>query len=344
MQTPPSVAALLLLATSAWAQPLTTGQPLTGCQTCCARLPPRCTRSARASVAKVGIKKNMPACITTRAHHLHLCCSPSFAHRLLTLLPPHRTARAGSPGGSCDKASHGKPGICCGQVNGVGPGYCCAADQKCTPCRNEYRCYSGIRPPPDTCANSGGGFSVGGHRRDGFGTSEEVVSSAVGLIGVLALFYVLFNCLRRSVPPPFQQQGFAMQPVPVSAASMGVGGGVVPVGKPIPVGQAGSMPVASACAMPACTGAYQGGPTYPAAYPAAYPHASMGHPMHPGYGYGGGTVAMGAGMGFLGGMMMGEALSDHGHHGGGDYGGGDYGGGDYGGGGGDFGGSCAADM
>jgi len=51
---------------------------------------------------------------------------------------------------------------------------------------------------------------------------------------------------------------------------------------------------------------------------------------------------MGAGMGFLGGMMVGEMMSDAGHHGGGGYGG-DYGGG---GGGGDFGGDggFAADM
>ena len=46
---------------------------------------------------------------------------------------------------------------------------------------------------------------------------------------------------------------------------------------------------------------------------------------------GGGSVAMGAGMGFLGGMMVGDMMADAGHHGGG---------GDYGGGGGDF----AADM
>jgi len=55
---------------------------------------------------------------------------------------------------------------------------------------------------------------------------------------------------------------------------------------------------------------------------------------------------MGAGMGFLGGMMVGEMLSDCGHHhgygGGGDYGGGDYGGGDCGDGG--IGGDFAADM
>ena len=39
------------------------------------------------------------------------------------------------------------------------------------------------------------------------------------------------------------------------------------------------------------------------------------HHHHGGYG-GGGTVGMGAGMGFLGGMMMGEMIADAGHHGG----------------------------
>ena len=62
------------------------------------------------------------------------------------------------------------------------------------------------------------------------------------------------------------------------------------------------------------------------------------HHHHHGGGYGGGgTVGMGAGMGFLGGMMMGEMIADAGHSGyGGDYGGG--GGGDFGG------GAFAADM
>lgn len=54
---------------------------------------------------------------------------------------------------------------------------------------------------------------------------------------------------------------------------------------------------------------------------------------------GAGTVAAGAGAGFLGGMLVGEAIGDAGHHGG--YGGGGYydggGGGDFGGGGGDAG-------
>lgn len=73
----------------------------------------------------------------------------------------------------------------------------------------------------------------------------------------------------------------------------------------------------------------------------AYPHGC--YPAQPGYS--GGNVAMGAGMGFLGGMMVGEMMADAGHYHGGGYGG-DYGGGggDYGGGGGDMGGDFAADM
>ena len=53
-----------------------------------------------------------------------------------------------------------------------------------------------------------------------------------------------------------------------------------------------------------------------------------------GGGYGGGSVAAGAGMGFLGGMVVSDMM----HHSGGGHDGGGYGGGDYGGGGGDFGG------
>lgn len=73
-------------------------------------------------------------------------------------------------------------------------------------------------------------------------------------------------------------------------------------------------------------------------YPQAHPYPHGGYPCQTGYS--GGSVAMGAGMGFLGGMMVGEMMSHDGGHYGGDYGGG-YGGG---GGGGDFGGDFSADM
>lgn len=89
---------------------------------------------------------------------------------------------------------------------------------------------------------------------------------------------------------------------------------------------AAGIPVAQVNGMPTATAVPVQGGCYP-------PGMVMAQP-----GYGGGNVAMGAGMGFLGGMMVGDMLSHH--HGG--YGG-DYGGG-FSGGGGDCGGDFAADM
>jgi len=141
------------------------------------------------------------------------------------------------------------------------------------------------------------------------------------MVSILCLSLIVFavvQCMRaRSSVPLAAQQGIAMQPVqPVGAFPMAKPG--QPVSQPC-----AGMPVAAGYPAPQC---------YPQAYPA---YAQQ-------QGYGGGTVAMGAGMGFLGGMMVGEMMSDAGHHGGygGDYGGGGYGGG----GGGDYGGDFAADM
>ena len=223
-----------------------------------------------------------------------------------------------SPGGDCSKASHGSPGVCCGQVNGVGRGYCCPPTAKCGKCQNEYRCYTGIRPPPDMCALSGGrvgGTSSlrGGGGGEGFNASSDSVNTVVGLLAVFFIFFAMHTCARGRTPQ-------AVHATPGVLA--------VPMGKPIPPGAHGNLPVAVAHAAPM---------QHPGCHPVGGPGYGYG-----GGGYGGGgNVAMGAGMGFLGGMMMGEMMADAGHHGGGDYGGGDYGGGgDFGGGGGDF----AADM
>lgn len=136
---------------------------------------------------------------------------------------------------------------------------------------------------------------------DSFITMLIVFGSAAVIISAIS------SCFRnRRSTPLMAQQSVELQ-----------------VAKPVMPGQA--MVAGTPCAM--------AHPAMPAGYPQAYP---AGYPHH---GYSGGNVAMGAGMGFLGGMMVGEMMSDVGHHGG-------YGG-DYGGGGGDFGGGdggFAADM
>ena len=213
-----------------------------------------------------------------------------------------------SPGGACSSKEKGEL-KCCGDVSGAS--YCCPFHAKCYACALSYRCYDSARPGSSICAHEGG--DVRGHRV-GYDERAEFVSTIVGLIFLVLVASSLYSCLKlqRQRVPLAHQQGVAMQPVPPM--------GVVPSGRPMHA--ASGVPVA--CAYPA--GAQMGG-----GYPQAYP-------MHSGYS--GGSVAMGAGMGFLGGMMVGEALSDAGHHGGygGDYGGG--GGGDFGGGDGGF----AADM
>ena len=212
-----------------------------------------------------------------------------------------------APGGDCSKASKGQPGICCGSVEEGGLGFCCPSDAKCHPCASSYRCFRGIKVPRDICAYDGGNMNVGEEVADG--------SAIVGFLFIMIVVFMLCSpCRRRRAAVPITHN-IAMNPVPVGQA---VGG--VPMGSPVTsTATAGGVPVVTA--QPVC---YPGG-------------QAVTHVHHPGgYGYGGGNVAMGAGMGFLGGMMMGEMMTGGMH-------GGDYGGGDYGGGGGD-GGGFAADM
>lgn len=219
-----------------------------------------------------------------------------------------------APGGDCSKAYKGNPGVCCGTPNG-GPSYCCpAANAKCWNCGSEYRCYSGARPSSNIC----GGGSYG--HNDSLGTQTGLISTLVAVVCVVLIASAISQCVRARRPPLATQQDIAMQPVQHYGVPM------AKPGVPMAGGQCAGMPVA--------TGVPAGG-CYPQAYPAAHGYPQP-YPVHAGYS--GGTVAMGAGMGFLGGMMMGEMMADAGH------GGGDYGGGGYGGGGGDMGGDFAADM
>lgn len=213
------------------------------------------------------------------------------------------------PGGDCSKASHQQPGKCCGAAGGNN--YCCPSTASCWACANSYRCYDGRgRPSSTICAHEGGEAGSG-----------EVVTFLIMLISLIMCACAFSACMRhqRSVPLA-AQQGLPMPPAMYPQMAMPTA--VVRNGQP-----AAGVPVAQA--VPACPQqvAVQGG------YPV---YQQGGYPVYHQSGYSGGSVAMGAGMGFLGGMMMGDMLADAGHHGG-DYGGG----GDFGGGGG---GDFAADM
>jgi len=217
-----------------------------------------------------------------------------------------------APGGDCSKAYKNGPGACCGEV--AGNSFCCPTRSnemgaaRCWACNNAFRCYSGIRPMANICATEGGtkGINRGGGMRGEGG--DGVMGLVVVFVSFVAIVMAVSACVRhrRQMPLTMTPQGTAG----MQMASVGT-----PMGKP------GQPMAAVQPGMPMGTAMPVGG-CYPAGY-GGYPHQT---------GYGGGTVAASAGMGFLGGMMVGEMMSDHGH------GGGDYGGG------GDMGGDFAADM
>ena len=214
-----------------------------------------------------------------------------------------------SPGGDCSKASHGQPGTCCGAVSGRA--FCCPAfttGAKCFACNHGYRCYMG-RPSSNICVNEGGVKGRSPRMQHAYefreSSSDPMVSLAVLLITVAALFYVIHSCAsqRRHL-----HDGYAMQP------------GMQP-------GMAVGYP-AHQCAV----GGYPCG-----GYPCAGYGGGMGSvAAGAGAGFLGGMMVS---------NMMDAGHHHHGGYGdyGGGYGGGDYGGGDYGGGG-DFGGGGGGDF
>ena len=117
-----------------------------------------------------------------------------------------------APGGDCSKASHGQAGTCCGVVGGRS--FCCPAfttGAKCFACNNGYRCFMG-RPSSNICVNDGGvkGRSPRMHHPIEFreSSSDPMVSFAVLLIIVAALFYVIHSCANQR----HLHGGYAMQP------------------------------------------------------------------------------------------------------------------------------------
>mmetsp|Transcript_9872 Transcript_9872/g.24429 ORF Transcript_9872/g.24429 Transcript_9872/m.24429 type:complete len:235 (+) Transcript_9872:17-721(+) len=206
------------------------------------------------------------------------------------------------PGGDCSTAFKGDPGTCCGSVNMQS--FCCphfSTGAKCYRCNMGYRCYHGVAPSRDICVDAGGSVSRSHGGESGGG---DLVTLLIVLASTAIIFAAVHSCIRhRHARPLMSQHAAAVE---------------LPVAKPVMAGQAmpaGSVQQATPIGYPSA---------YPTAYPAAYP-ASYGTSC-------GGNVAMGAGMGFLGGMVLSDMMS-HSHYGGG---------GDYGGGGGD--GGFAADM
>lgn len=230
--------------------------------------------------------------------------------------------KCAAPGGDCSKAFKQQPGKHCGDVNELS--FCCPTNAKCWACNNAYRCYTGTRPSPNICVAEGGtngvNPSASSHSSSRHSSSEgsELITLVIFMVLVLALGSAFSACLKQRRPLASQQAGAGIPMQTMVQAQPG---------KPMPA--VAGMPVGAA--MPGQPMA--GYPAQPMGYPAQYPMQQQG--------YGGGTVAMGAGMGFLGGMMVGDMMADAGgHYGGGGYGGDYGGGGDFGGGDGGF----AADM
>ena len=211
--------------------------------------------------------------------------------------------------GSFDFGPHAGNGFCCPSIGNM------AGAAKCWACPGigEYRCYQGIHPPVCTTASS----SQGGYR-----LQAEGEMSFIGALLFFALFFLICVGLSKSCSHRRPLAG-QMEMAGVTSTGGLPCATAVPAGSPVQ-----GMPVGTARP-------YPGG----AAYPGAYGDYD-GHGYGRG-GYGGGDVAMGAGMGFLGGMVLADMVHDMGHSGCGGGGGGGFGGGDVGGG---FGGDFAADM
>ena len=213
-----------------------------------------------------------------------------------------------APGGDCSKAYKGGPGQCCGEA--AGNSFCCPTRNnemgaaKCWHCVNDdvIKCYQTNTPP--RC----------GGQRSTYGVNETT-SLVILVVSMLAIGMAVSACMRHRRQLPLHAQG--VQDMQMAAMHTGR------AGQPMQGAQPG-MPVGTVVGCHPGGGVYPGGGCYPAQS-----------------GYGGGTVAAGAGMGFLGGMMVSDMM----HHGGGYGGGGGYGeGGGYGDGGGDMGGDFSADM
>jgi len=223
-----------------------------------------------------------------------------------TLTPCQRCCQ---PGGDCSAAYKNTPGKCCGTANGQA--FCCPGmidGAKCYNCGSAYRCYTGLTSR-NICGSSAiGPSSHHHHSSPHHHYSEQGEQSSMGLVLMIGIGIVLgaIFCARR------QHDYHAESPAYNT---------MMPQGKPM------------------AYGAPVGGYAPQGVYAPQMMHGGM-----PGYGYGGGgysgtAVAGSAAAGFLGGMLVNEAMSHHGghdhhHYGGSDYGSGYSSGGDYGGGGG----------
>lgn len=231
-----------------------------------------------------------------------------------------------SPGGDCSKAFHGQPGTCCGTKEDAQLAFCCpdvlATNSRCWECHDNFKCYNGVRPAADICASSGG--SVGGQHT----TVTDADYLILGLCTSLLIFAGVAACLRMRMArsPLATQTGVPMTGMPVtSGTAMAT---AMPMAKP-------GEPSHAVEGMPTAVAHPLHSPGYPTGFPAGSRPYPVAYPGGGGVGCGagmGGNTMMAGGMGFLGGMMVGEMMADsHGGYGGGYDGGGD--GGDFGGGG-----------
>jgi hypothetical protein len=178
-----------------------------------------------------------------------------------------------SPGGECSAAYHSEEGKCCGTV--ASNAYCCPKSANCWPCRSSYRCYTGTRSS-NICALEGG---------DSHDNASGITFTVLLLLLLLCMCSA--SAWRRHRSHPFvTQNAVAIEMTPAGALYPSA---VHRNGMP-----AQGVPVAQA--MPAC------GQQHHVIVQGSY----AGHPGYYDRGYhSGGSVAMGAGMGFLGGMMVG---------------------------------------
>ena len=167
---------------------------------------------------KVCVRKELVAIITMRA--LKLCALFFVAVACQT----NRTEcqKCSEPGGDCSKAYHGEPGVHCGDLQGSP--FCCPSPTtgaKCWACKNEYRCYTGSRPSPNICANSGGTLGVNPTPHGEDGGASPMVTLFILVVAGFAISIAVGACMRSRRQMPLHAQGAApgisMQQMPVQA-------------------------------------------------------------------------------------------------------------------------------
>ncbi|KAL1526078.1 hypothetical protein AB1Y20_020899 [Prymnesium parvum] len=199
-----------------------------------------------------------------------------------------------APGGSCAYAYKQTAGICCGRLDATS--FCCPASAKCFRCSSGlYRCFNSGEPSCSICTD-------GDDPRPMCKSTPASGSFSPFAIGVLLAGCLLCGmCKRKRSSPdrPHAYHSFEQyeQGIPVAQ-------------QPYP-----QQPYPQAYPQQPYPQAYPQQP-YPQAYPQQpYPQAyPLPYPQQCRQGSSGGAIAAGAGAGFLGGLLVGEAVSSSHHH------------------------------